>query len=167
MEEKHKTLLEAVFGESSDGEDSDHHQQNRFEDSSNHSEKNPSWEPIRGISGLWLCRDFLSPQEQFSLLSAIGQGFLLFFPSSLCLVAEKIHFSQETMGLESEFCCGLILLFSFHTVSSETKTEHCVFNVVGNNCYMFELISVVISEMGHRSCVVWIWLKLMEQFKDR
>ncbi|RVW54531.1 Uncharacterized protein P8A3.02c [Vitis vinifera] len=99
MEEKQKTLLEAVFGESSDSEDSDHHPQNRLEDSSIHSEKNPSWEPISEINGLWLCRDFLSPQEQSSLLSAI----------------EK----------------------------------------------------VVISEMGHRSCVVWIWLKSVEQFKDR
>lgn len=42
-----------------------------------------------------------------------------------------------------------------------------MFNVVDNNCHMFELISVVISEMGHRSCVVWIWLKSVEQFKDR
>lgn len=71
MEEKQKTLLEAVFGESSDSEDSDHHPQNRLEDSSIHSEKNPSWEPISEINGLWLCRDFLSPQEQSSLLSAI------------------------------------------------------------------------------------------------
>lgn len=135
MEEKQKTLLEAVFGESSDSEDSDHHPQNRLEDSSIHSEKNPSWEPISEINGLWLCRDFLSPQEQSSLLSAIEKGFLLFFPSSLCLGAEKIHFSQDKMGVESEFCCGLILLFSFHNLSSETKRSTV--------CLMLLIITVI------------------------
>ncbi|KAI8022330.1 putative pentatricopeptide repeat-containing protein [Camellia lanceoleosa] len=33
--------------------------------------ENPSWERVAEINGLWLCRDFLSLQQQSSLLSTI------------------------------------------------------------------------------------------------
>ncbi|KAJ9187762.1 hypothetical protein P3X46_003183 [Hevea brasiliensis] len=71
-----KTLLKQVFGESSDSEDDDEQQQ-RIEDSVSGDgshltiDHNPIWEPIKEINGLWLCRDFLSPQQQSSLLSDI------------------------------------------------------------------------------------------------
>lgn len=57
--ENHKELLREVFGESSDSEDLD--PQNPI----------PSWEQIKEINGLWLCRGFLSPQHQSSLVSAV------------------------------------------------------------------------------------------------
>lgn len=61
MEENHKELFREVFGESSSNSDS--------EDSD--PQPNPSWEQIRPINGLWVCRDFLSPQHQHSLISAV------------------------------------------------------------------------------------------------
>ncbi|KAK9277839.1 hypothetical protein L1049_027396 [Liquidambar formosana] len=74
MEEK--TLLREVFGESSDSEDDEQHPQ--FVDSTIHEvpseslhQTNPSWERIIEIDGLWSCTDFLSSQQQSSLLSAI------------------------------------------------------------------------------------------------
>ncbi|XP_012435943.1 uncharacterized protein LOC105762675 [Gossypium raimondii] len=64
--ENHEELLREVFGESSDSEDLDpqtkHHQTR---------DPIPSWEQIKEINGLWLCRGFLSPQHQSSLVSAV------------------------------------------------------------------------------------------------
>lgn len=74
-------LLEEVFGESSDSEPDE---QRQFLDHATHSdlhelplyETNPNWERFTEVNGLWLCRDFLSPQHQSSLLSAIeNEGF--------------------------------------------------------------------------------------------
>ncbi|XP_015891969.2 alkylated DNA repair protein ALKBH8 homolog [Ziziphus jujuba] len=62
-----KALLVEVFGESSDGEDLEE-EQSGFD---NGSQPNYSWERIEEVKGLWLCTDFLSPQRQASLLSAI------------------------------------------------------------------------------------------------
>ncbi|GLT70513.1 hypothetical protein SLA2020_425880 [Shorea laevis] len=61
-----KELLREVFGESSDSEDSDQRRQQNGD-----AVSVPVWEPILGIDGLWLCRDFLSPQQQASLLAAV------------------------------------------------------------------------------------------------
>ncbi|KAK6260223.1 Alpha-ketoglutarate-dependent dioxygenase AlkB-like - like 1 [Theobroma cacao] len=62
--ENHCELLREVFGESSDSEDDDpQHKQI--------GDPIPSWEQIKEINGLWLCRDFLSPQHQSSLISAV------------------------------------------------------------------------------------------------
>lgn len=36
--------------------------------------QNPTWAPIEEIDGLWLCGDFLSPEQQRSLLSAVEEG---------------------------------------------------------------------------------------------
>lgn len=35
--------------------------------------QNPTWAPIEEIDGLWLCGDFLSPEQQRSLLSAVEE----------------------------------------------------------------------------------------------
>ncbi|OMO63809.1 Oxoglutarate/iron-dependent dioxygenase [Corchorus capsularis] len=62
--ESHKELLKEVFGESSDSEDYDpQHKQI--------GDPIPSWERIEQINGLWLCKDFLSPQHQSSLISSV------------------------------------------------------------------------------------------------
>uniref|UniRef100_A0A2P2IQE0 Uncharacterized protein MANES_05G063800 n=1 Tax=Rhizophora mucronata TaxID=61149 RepID=A0A2P2IQE0_RHIMU len=63
-----KTLLREVFGESSDGEDDKRHE---AIGNSTLSLQNPTWEAVKEIKSLWLCRDFLSPQQQSTLLSAI------------------------------------------------------------------------------------------------
>ncbi|XVE73303.1 hypothetical protein DITRI_Ditri11bG0106800 [Diplodiscus trichospermus] len=57
--ENHKELFKEVFGESSDSENDPQ------------QEPIPSWEQIEKINGLWLCRDFLSSQQQSSLISAV------------------------------------------------------------------------------------------------
>lgn len=83
----HRALFKEVFGESSDSEDYEQQHQPQLEDRSQRttSGQNPYWEQIKEIKGLWVCRDFLSAQEQSSLLSAIENGafhahlFFLFF----------------------------------------------------------------------------------------
>ncbi|KAI4349644.1 hypothetical protein L6164_010208 [Bauhinia variegata] len=70
MEDDHnKVLFEQVFGQSSDSE---------AEDSTRGDVRsrpvlgqNPIWERIDQIKGLWVCRDFLSPQKQSCLLCEI------------------------------------------------------------------------------------------------
>lgn len=62
-----KALLVEVFGESSEEDEA------LLE---NGSPPNHCWQRIEEIEGLWLCRDFLSPQQQSSLLSAIHEGAL-------------------------------------------------------------------------------------------
>ncbi|KAF8387841.1 hypothetical protein HHK36_026502 [Tetracentron sinense] len=72
--EEQKRILKDVFGESSESEGEE---QQLLEDSINDdpsqrlNAKNPNWEQIKEINGLWLCRDFLSPKRQSSLLSEI------------------------------------------------------------------------------------------------
>ena len=79
--ENHKELFREVFGESSDSEDNDPQPKHKqFRDPI------PSWEQIKKINGLWLCRDFLSPQHQSSLISAVLNGtFLSPSPFFTCL----------------------------------------------------------------------------------
>ncbi|KAL5795584.1 hypothetical protein ACOSQ2_000404 [Xanthoceras sorbifolium] len=59
--ESEETFLKHVFGESSDSD----------ADDDDGSSQYPAWQRIKEIKGLCLCRDFLSPQQQASLLSAI------------------------------------------------------------------------------------------------
>ncbi|KAL4603600.1 hypothetical protein ACB092_10G135600 [Castanea dentata] len=71
---KKKALFKEVFGDSSDSEDNEQQTQQpqlelELEEEGHH--QNPSWEQIKEIKGLWLCRDFLSPPQQSSLVSAI------------------------------------------------------------------------------------------------
>ena len=67
-----KALLIQVFGESSASEDSENEEEEPQYEYRSHA--NPSWERFEQIQGLWLCRDFLSPEHQSSLLSAIQNG---------------------------------------------------------------------------------------------
>ncbi|KAL5561485.1 hypothetical protein UlMin_031232 [Ulmus minor] len=60
-----KELLIEVFGESSSSEEEEE-SEIEYE-----SRPNQCWERVEQIEGLWLCRDFLSPQRQSSLLSLI------------------------------------------------------------------------------------------------
>ncbi|WOL17820.1 hypothetical protein Cni_G26613 [Canna indica] len=70
-----RRALEEAFGESSDGDDDE------FESSEVAEEKEGdvrplTWEMVDGVKGLWLCRSFLCPSQQSSLLSAIrGEGW--------------------------------------------------------------------------------------------
>ncbi|KAE8009513.1 hypothetical protein FH972_005945 [Carpinus fangiana] len=76
-----RALFKQVFGDSSDSEDYEQQQQQpQLEDRSQptRSGQNPNWEQIKEVNGLWLCRDFLSAQEQSSLLSAIeNEGWFI------------------------------------------------------------------------------------------
>ncbi|KAE8671301.1 DEAD-box ATP-dependent RNA helicase 24 [Hibiscus syriacus] len=66
MEDQVEVLRE-VFGESSsDSEDLDPQL-----NSKQIADPIPSWEEIKKINGLWLCRNFLSPQHQSSLVSSV------------------------------------------------------------------------------------------------
>ncbi|KAL5983790.1 hypothetical protein ACLOJK_017882 [Asimina triloba] len=78
--EDQKRILEEVFGESSS---SDTEFENERSDLIHVSfslvtdgEKNPSWawERVKEIDGLWLCRDFLFPEQQCRLLASIQRG---------------------------------------------------------------------------------------------
>ncbi|CAB4281556.1 unnamed protein product [Prunus armeniaca] len=62
MDAANEEILRQVFGDSSDGEDLE---------LGDGSDPSHCWEPIKEIKGLWLCRDFLPPQRQSSLLSTI------------------------------------------------------------------------------------------------
>ncbi|XP_031402612.1 alkylated DNA repair protein ALKBH8 homolog [Punica granatum] len=75
-----RPLLRQVFGDSSDDEDYNYGEGNRSEAETylvtDHrtdlaASGNPRWERVKEISGLWICRDFLSPEQQLSLLSSI------------------------------------------------------------------------------------------------
>lgn len=70
-----KALFKEVFGDSSDSDDNEQQTpQPQLELEEEEDHQNPSWEQIKEIKGLWLCRDFLSPRQQSSLVSAILNG---------------------------------------------------------------------------------------------
>ncbi|XP_050203733.1 uncharacterized protein P8A3.02c [Mercurialis annua] len=78
--EDQERLLKQVFGDSSESDADEEHQppspyNSEVNDDECHSTvdqaTNPTWEPIKQINGLWLCRDFLSSEQQFTLLSQI------------------------------------------------------------------------------------------------
>lgn len=83
--EELKAILREAFGDSSsdsDGESS-HHRQGRVQvsDSTDEVVKHHTifgdtdiWEPITEIKGLWIGRDFLSTDQQASLISALEKG---------------------------------------------------------------------------------------------
>ncbi|PIA44443.1 hypothetical protein AQUCO_01700203v1 [Aquilegia coerulea] len=65
-ENENRRILNEVFGEDDDGEEKE------LEISKLDSTENPlKWEQIKEIKGLWLCKDFLSLEQQSSLLLAI------------------------------------------------------------------------------------------------
>ncbi|XP_071921394.1 uncharacterized protein P8A3.02c [Coffea arabica] len=79
MEEEVRMLLQDAFGELSDGEGGEEAQERKSQDLNKLSifGEIQNWERIDQIKGLWLCRDFLSPDQQSSLLSAIQkEGWL-------------------------------------------------------------------------------------------
>lgn len=78
-----ETLLKQVFGESSDSDSDDCEQPQQHENRSENFGQTPSWLRIKEINGLYLCVDFLSPQHQSSLLSAIQNGA---FSSLSCFI---------------------------------------------------------------------------------
>ncbi|XXG80621.1 hypothetical protein AAC387_Pa09g1444 [Persea americana] len=64
--QEQKLILTSVFGDSSS--------ETEAEDICNSIsvvEKNPNWDRVKEIEGLWLCQDFLSPERQALLLSSI------------------------------------------------------------------------------------------------
>ncbi|XP_056689005.1 uncharacterized protein [Spinacia oleracea] len=86
-----RKLLEDVFGGSSSDTDieefmesssSSHHfpstdnKRGLINLSHSTTNPNPSWKHIADIKGLWLCRDFLSLQQQSSLLSSVQTASL-------------------------------------------------------------------------------------------
>lgn len=74
--EKLNSILNNFFGESSDSDVDKKAQAEEMKNPSSGAVGVSAWEKIDQINGLWLCSDFLSPDEQYSLLSAIHQGDL-------------------------------------------------------------------------------------------
>ncbi|XP_030543326.1 uncharacterized protein P8A3.02c [Rhodamnia argentea] len=74
------TLVKQAFGESSDEEGGqlggleapEGSERERLPHRST-PRRSPTWAPIEEIDGLWLCGDFLSPEQQHSLLSAVEE----------------------------------------------------------------------------------------------
>lgn len=73
-----KAVLREAFGDSSDSDCELGGSSDGFEKSQPIFVESYTWEPITEISGLWICRDFLSPDQQSSLLSSIEKGTPLF-----------------------------------------------------------------------------------------
>ncbi|CAA0826341.1 2-oxoglutarate (2OG) and Fe(II)-dependent oxygenase superfamily protein, partial [Striga hermonthica] len=72
-DEEMKEILREAFGDSSSDSDGELSDDRRRRVQAN----NRIWEPVAGISGLWICRDFLTAEQQSSLLSAIEEeGYL-------------------------------------------------------------------------------------------
>uniref|UniRef100_A0A6N2MAI0 Fe2OG dioxygenase domain-containing protein n=1 Tax=Salix viminalis TaxID=40686 RepID=A0A6N2MAI0_SALVM len=84
--EEEKALLRRIFGDSSDSEDKSEEKEDSIDDVGCQftSDPNcPTWEQVNEIKGLWLCRDFLSPHQQSTLLSAIqNEGWFLEAPNN-------------------------------------------------------------------------------------
>ncbi|XP_055813399.1 uncharacterized protein LOC129882921 [Solanum dulcamara] len=78
-----QTILTEAFGESSDSEGEEEEQLFHAHSAENQVNRkalcgsvfgeSDSWERISEIDGLWLCKDFLSPDQQSKLLSSIQQ----------------------------------------------------------------------------------------------
>ncbi|GAB4855028.1 hypothetical protein Ancab_023614 [Ancistrocladus abbreviatus] len=72
-----RKLLRDVFGGSSESEDDEQRELPLYQSMSKEasilsiSNRNCGWEQIKEINGLWLCKDFLSPEQQSFLLSAL------------------------------------------------------------------------------------------------
>ncbi|KAK4407034.1 hypothetical protein Sango_0284400 [Sesamum angolense] len=111
MEEELKGILREAFGDSSsdsDGESS-HHRQGRVlvSDSTDEVVKPHSifgdtdiWEPITEIKGLWICRDFLSTDQQASLISALQKG-----NEGICAHVDLMRFEDGIAIISLESSC--------------------------------------------------------------
>lgn len=87
MDDQKAMLLRDVFGESSDDENDRDADDYAHVDSSLSMESplekpdglNPNWTRIDDVPGLWICQDFISAEEQASLLSEIERGIYAVF----------------------------------------------------------------------------------------
>lgn len=109
---KKKALFKEVFGDSSDSEDNEQQtQQPQLELEEEEHHQNPSWEQIKEIKGLWLCRDFLSPPQQSSLVSAILNGACV---SLLLCTTFLLNWVWVSPTLPLTHCvCFVLLTFLF------------------------------------------------------
>ncbi|KAL0371423.1 UNVERIFIED_CONTAM: hypothetical protein Sangu_0460400 [Sesamum angustifolium] len=118
-EEELKGILREAFGDSSsdsDGESS-HHRQGRVlvSDSTDEVVKPHSifgdtdiWEPITEIKGLWICRDFLSTDQQASLISALQkEGYLAeaSHNQGICAHVDLMRFEDGIAIISLESSC--------------------------------------------------------------
>ncbi|KAH6762431.1 RING 1A [Perilla frutescens var. hirtella] len=110
-EEEMKAVLREAFGDSSsdsDGEPStDPRRRVRICNSSDEITRPLSifgdshiWEEITEINGLWICRDFLSADQQSSLLSALRKDGYLAEASHNQVVEDRVQLLQELEELD-------------------------------------------------------------------
>ncbi|KAH6813964.1 2-oxoglutarate and oxygenase superfamily protein [Perilla frutescens var. frutescens] len=136
-EEEMKAILREAFGDSSsdsDGEpSSDLRRRVGISDSSDEIARPLSifgdshiWEQITEINGLWICRDFLSADQQSSLLSALEkEGYLAeashnqvknpHLHNSICSTVcsnDSSNVCPEVMLVQRASCGSLVLLYS-------------------------------------------------------
>lgn len=121
MDDELKEILREAFGDSSSDDDSDSSYEWRerlqSRDPIDEIAKDQSifgesccWEPITGVNGLWICRDFLSPDQQSSLLSDFEKGASML---NFLRIEMVIRFYDENYKC-LDFCgCRRIFRWSF------------------------------------------------------
>ncbi|XP_058082719.1 uncharacterized protein LOC131230767 [Magnolia sinica] len=124
--EDQKQILKAVFGESSsDTED----ENERSDFIHTHGEKNPSWERVKEIDGLWLCSDFLSPERQSSLLSSIQREgwFTEASHNQAMRFGDLPEWAMELSGFirEAVFCSEFFSELCEETIPKQDDAEAC------------------------------------------
>lgn len=128
--DEYKKLIEEAFGESSEDSDADDRQQ-QLEGRNIGVEaqlifgENPKWERISEIKGLSLCRDFLTPDQQSTLLASILQeGWF-----SDAAHNQAMRFGDlPAWAKELSTCIHEIILYSDYNPESIKMDEHeCMF----------------------------------------
>ncbi|KAK6780774.1 hypothetical protein RDI58_022958 [Solanum bulbocastanum] len=109
-----QTILTEAFGDSSDSEGEEEEQLLHAYSAENQVngktltgsvfEETHSWKRISEIDGLWLCKDFLSPDQQSKLLSSIQQvRFQWFHICILIVVAAEGWFAESSSNQAMRF----------------------------------------------------------------
>ncbi|KAJ0471544.1 putative tRNA (carboxymethyluridine(34)-5-O)-methyltransferase [Helianthus annuus] len=131
----YKKLIEEAFGESSeDSDDDDRLRQPEDSNISGESElvfgKLPEWERISEIKGLSLCRDFLTPHQQSTLLASILQQEGWFTDSSH---NQAMRFGDlPAWANELSTCIRELIQYSNYDpestdITSEMDGQDCIF----------------------------------------
>ncbi|CAL1380482.1 unnamed protein product [Linum trigynum] len=122
MDEWQKAVMREAFGGSSASEEEEEaitEDEARGGSGDRSKRLAPIWEPVVEIRGLWLCRDFLSPQQQSRLLSALlREGWLgegsnnqaMRFGNLPCWATELCNSVRDAVVLAEEAAAGGRLL---------------------------------------------------------
>ncbi|XP_047319864.1 uncharacterized protein LOC124923821 isoform X2 [Impatiens glandulifera] len=133
------SILKDIFGDSSESDTENESNSNQRPPSGSNDDDDPfqstfrrtlTWDPVTDINGLWICRDFLSPEQQSFLLLAIQNegwfneashnqamrfGDLPTWATELSdSISEAVHFSEHgpdslecTTSVDNEDACNI------------------------------------------------------------